>query len=305
MLNLCIQCNGEILIKRARDKNKKFCNRACVSRYYRVAKFSKCEWCGVQIKLSKQKRFCSIACHSNSKKSTYYKQCERCGEDFLCKNKAYEKRGAGRFCSHSCASRKFYLNESFFHVIDSSEKAYWLGFIFADGYQNGQELVLNLQPKDAEHLKKLKKSLQSEHNITIHPENENNYGKASFRVYSSKLCEDLNKMGCMQAKSKILTFPNLKSEFISDFIRGVFDGDGCVYIDKRGYKAFSIYSASENFIITLHEVFSSVGIDLILRKQGSGFVIATGKQTTIQSIANFFYYKDAIRLDRKYLKMIS
>ena len=34
------------------------------------------------------------------------------------------------------AQRKMYLNQEFFNSIDTEEKAYVLGFLFADGYNN-------------------------------------------------------------------------------------------------------------------------------------------------------------------------
>ena len=56
-------------------------------------------------------------------------------------------------------NRRFNVNHSYFRVIDSEEKAYWLGFLFADGCirknKTGSQVVLKLSTKDENHLIKL------------------------------------------------------------------------------------------------------------------------------------------------------
>ena len=61
---------------------------------------------------------------------------------------------------------KYTYNENYFKIIDSEEKAYWLGFLYADGcitrfYRNeklkSMSLELTLQSNDIEHLKKFLK----------------------------------------------------------------------------------------------------------------------------------------------------
>ena len=53
-------------------------------------------------------------------------------------------------------------NVDFFDAIDTEEKAYWLGFIYADGHlhpsrprRGGAVLTINLKAEDAHHLKRL------------------------------------------------------------------------------------------------------------------------------------------------------
>ena len=60
-------------------------------------------------------------------------------------------------------SRKYYCNEDFFEKIDTEKKAYWLGFIMADGYvqshNNGKYLCIGLKIEDKGHLEKFKKDI--------------------------------------------------------------------------------------------------------------------------------------------------
>ena len=46
------------------------------------------------------------------------------------------------------------MNENIFQQIDSNNKAYWLGFLAADGSVKGNELSIGLSSKDRGHLAK-------------------------------------------------------------------------------------------------------------------------------------------------------
>ena len=59
----------------------------------------------------------------------------------------------------SRGNRKYSFNENIFDEIDTAEKAYWIGFITADGYVNEEKnfLTIKLQYRDKNHLKKIDK----------------------------------------------------------------------------------------------------------------------------------------------------
>jgi hypothetical protein len=59
------------------------------------------------------------------------------------------------------------IDSSVFDVIDTEEKAYWLGFIFADGNisSTGHRFEINLCDRDLEHMEKLRKFLSMETEI--------------------------------------------------------------------------------------------------------------------------------------------
>ncbi len=70
-------------------------------------------------------------------------------------------------------NRKHFYNETIFETIDSPEKAYWLGFILADGYVNEERCFMNikLNDKDEEHLIKFIKFID-----------RRRYGNALWRI---------------------------------------------------------------------------------------------------------------------------
>ena len=137
--------------------------------------------------------------------------------------------------TYSEASRKYSLNESYFDMIDSQNKAYFLGFIMADGYNNEKRNVIEVStsPIDIEILNKLNKEVNSSKPIRFIESN----GIRSCRLdlCSHQLSVSLAALGCGQAKTFTIQFPDIDVDLRRHFIRGYFDGDGCIsysYINK-------------------------------------------------------------------------
>lgn len=121
-----------------------------------------------------------------------------------------------------------YIINNYFEFIDSEDKAYWLGFIYADGCvtKDHKQLIINLAPKDYNHLEKFKQCIQGKYQIRF--KDNNRY--VSYCVSCKQFIEYLINDGCIPHKSLILQFPNtniLPIEYRRHFIRGYFDGDGC------------------------------------------------------------------------------
>lgn len=124
------------------------------------------------------------------------------------------------------------FDENIFDNIDSEDKAYWLGFIFADGYISSSPLrdgvkkyynfEISLGIKDLNHLEKFKTFMRCDKNLIIDDH------RCRFVIANKHLWNTLNAYGCTPNKSLILKFPNLSNDLIRHFIRGFFDGDGCI-----------------------------------------------------------------------------
>jgi hypothetical protein len=159
---------------------------------------------------------------------------------------------------NSFNSRKYNMDEDFFEVIDTEDKAYWLGFIMADGWiTSGKVLGIKLHPKDKSHLQKFLISTKSNypihHGITTH-----GYSKGGeyvlLNITNKKLYQDLHDKGVLIKKSKKLEFPNkIPNDLINHFIRGYFDGDGSVFKRNDGYFGVSILG-TENFLKKILEL---------------------------------------------------
>ena len=124
---------------------------------------------------------------------------------------------------------------NYFSNIDTSTKAYFLGFIYADGCVYRNSLRISIKSIDHELLMIFKKDMASSHPIIYSEIND----MVSFEITSKKLVEDLKLLGVHERKSLTLDFPeNLPIKFHKDFIRGYLDGDGCIvhYINKESHK---------------------------------------------------------------------
>ena len=125
-------------------------------------------------------------------------------------------------------SSKYKINENYFKTIDTREKAYWLGFLTADAgmIYDKHRLQLDLAIKDENHVLKFRKALKSNHKLfyTLHSKK---YKSVMLSITNRELFDDLSKVFTRK------NIPSIDQRFISHFLRGVFDGDGCVMYFKN------------------------------------------------------------------------
>ena len=218
--------------------------------------------------------------------------------------------------------KKLSYNQDYFEVIDSPEKAYWLGFIYADGYVTSQNRWgIELSIKDYTHLEKLINALDS--NIKIKTRKRTNFinetEMCSFQINNKKMFNDLLSKGVLRNKTYILEFPDeciVKKEFHSDFIRGFYDGDGSftIFPFKSHYKnniynntqiGISLVCKNKNFIeklqkIILENTLINARIDYIQRDDLYSLRISNKKDCL--NFINYLYDKSSLYLERKYNK---
>lgn len=143
----------------------------------------------------------------------------------------YGLRKRGNKKQSSC-KQKYKINEEYFDTIDTSNKAYLLGLIIADGWTTvGSTVGLTLKEEDKYILEFLKKELESEHPITKHKKyNANNFGFSNIHI-----SDTLKSYGIVPNKSLIIDIGNviekakIPNELISCVLLGYYDGDGCIY----------------------------------------------------------------------------
>lgn len=161
-------------------------------------------------------------------------------------------------------------NESVFDCIDTEEKAYWLGFIFADGYiydikprKDSNRLDYNFElcasDQDFTHMQKFANFIGYNKPLKITKADNNGHKRCRVCLSSKHLWNTLNNYGCTPKKSLTLMFPNkaifTKEELVFDFIRGYLDGDG--WITYNGEKAMSFgLLGTENFLKSIQKYLS-------------------------------------------------
>lgn len=124
-------------------------------------------------------------------------------------------------------------DEHYFDNIDNEHKAYWLGFLFADGNIYNNQLSIEIHEKDKELLEQFKKDLKLNSKISIRK--RKNTTVCCIRVISKHICESLSKYGIVPNKTfNTKHLPEIPEKFLRHFIRGLIDGDGWITIDKNG-----------------------------------------------------------------------
>lgn len=210
------------------------------------------------------------------------------------------------------SSKKYTFNENFFEHIDTEEKAYWLGFFYADGCvrirKESSESKLKLSIKDIDHLEKFKKSINGNNKILI-IDSKTAYISLNTRVFTNHL---INK-GCYERKTFTIKFPYFLEEIlIRHFIRGYFDGDGSISTSQRKYKGVIQNKRSPilNFVSGSDEILNSIAYIISekcktkprkiykYKNNNFGYIIWWTKND-IQSIYNYFYKDSSIYLERK------
>lgn len=195
----------------------------------------------------------------NSGHSAYYIQ-DKLGFGEWSIRRALSKEGV-KIRSRFHFSRKHVLNEAVFNQIDTEEKAYWLGFLYADGCvyagKKGRMFHLTISDKDINHIVKFKAFF----NTTIPLHHYLKKKHTGLFVWSKRIYEDLVKLGCHSRKSMTLEWPaesQVPKEFMRHFIRGFFDGDGSVSFNKKNSRCeariISCLRFCDSYEKYLHEI---------------------------------------------------
>lgn len=211
---------------------------------------------------------------------------------------------------------KYIYDRDFFEVIDSEEKAYWLGFIFADGcvyvndeHNHSAEVTIQLQESDASHLRRFNKSLRGNLQVKFSPINTFNKPRmvCNIRCYSYKMAQDLISHGCVECKSFVVKMPTgVPKELLNHFIRGYYDGNGCICLKSNTQKLLCINfcTASKNMVDGLRECLFEFGIKsyIVDEKGKSTYRLYVCGMRNVDNMLNFMYNDSSIYLDRKHEK---
>jgi predicted DNA-binding protein YlxM (UPF0122 family) len=202
----------------------------------------------------------------------------------------------------------FDINENFFSSW-SPEMAYVLGLIITDGCISKTGTV-SLSMNDKELLEKVKEVMGSKHKIEL---SKYQKGLYCFHFSREKLVRDLDKHCVVPRKSLVVKFPEIPQAYLPDFIRGVFDGDGSVFFDKRRPKFVlrsKFVSSSEAFIEGLQMSLESLGMPkrTIYRqktKNGWSYMFIYDHKDSVQ-LFNILYKntQHGLFLERKYNRFI-
>lgn len=224
------------------------------------------------------------------------------------------------------------FNKNYFDTIDSKEKAYWLGFIWCDGYishRNRNEIdsydfKLSLSSEDIEHLNLFKYHLNSNHIIREY-EIKNGFDtknkEARFLIcnkyFGKTLYEEYGLTPNRHITSDVTN--KVPYEFRYHFIRGILDADGSIVKRNIKYKKsdaveYSIgFSTYEGLLVYINNVFlqdklTNTKYKLSTRHEGQdGYCKSlriTGNSIVANILTKIYSSSDNLRLERKYSRYI-
>lgn len=210
------------------------------------------------------------------------------------------------------------INKNYFSKIDNSEKAYFLGLLFADGNnyisKSVKQVSIELLLEDVKIIKILQEKIQTDKPIKYRKAkvDKNNFKikeRCGLVLSNAQISDDLKNHGCVSKKTFKLKFPEEKTldkDFFYAFIRGYFDGDGCISISKNNQIKSSI-SGFSPFIKKVYEILKNNNINVKIYKHRK---IKNFLEIYIQGVKdnidlyNYLYDESELFLDRKKEKFI-
>lgn len=209
--------------------------------------------------------------------------------------------------------RTYKVNHRYFETIDTEEKAYFLGLLYADGNVSSKKdvITLQLQWRDKPVLDKFKKALSSEHKITfVKRKTKNRQDHARFSVHDVTMAKDLIALGCIPRKSLKLDFPTYEQvpkDLMRHMIRGYVDGDGCVYVRKGKTFGMAVSIMSNDLFCLGVQQFlkNEFGIESRLtqpRLNKSTRSLTVDSQKSAFKLMEWLYHEATVYLDRKHQK---
>lgn len=196
-------------------------------------------------------------------------------------------------------ARKYNINQDYFKTW-TRNMAYMFGFWFADGcIYRGRMFDITVHKKDRYILKKFAEELQYEGKLYDYVDRQ----VARIDFSCKVIYDDIVALGGKECKSLDCKFPEVPEEYLSDFIRGYFDGDGCACIYKGNKFCTSFASGSPDFLSALHKILKEKAG--IVGGSQSDFKLSFGKRDS--KLLGQFMYKNnpELYLKRKFDKFLA
>lgn len=204
---------------------------------------------------------------------------------------------------HERANSIYDLDAHYFDIIDNEHKAYWYGFLFADGHVNTNGISLTLQKRDLNTLELFAKDLQT--NIPIRYNKDDNPG---ICIGCKIMANALLKKGFNHQKSYSADIKEIVShvpdDLIHHMIRGMVDGDGCVGIYNYNYLKRPQCHFGYTGLLNVCEFIGEV-LDIhnkIIKESEHAYTIKTRNIDTINKIYKYLYRDATIYMNRKFDK---
>lgn len=210
----------------------------------------------------------------------------------------------------SYSNIKRLMNEDYFKIIDDEHKAYWLGFISADGCITNYEpnvygFKIALQESDSDFLQKFIDDIEGNFK-TVHRTTKCNgkeYPTVDVSFKNKRFVENLLKYITFN-KTNIIRIPKIDDNLMRHYLRGFSDGDGCFYCGNcSNRKSFEIVSNSPKMLEDIQFEFAKNNINSsIYKKKNGNYKLGIYNFKDIELLQSYLYDGATIFMERKYIK---
>lgn len=201
---------------------------------------------------------------------------------------------------------KYHPNLALFNPIDSENAAYILGFIYADGCIYDNKINIRLNSKDENILQSICNIIYPNQNRPLYRGiTKEGHSYTGLLISNKAMVKLFKNYGCHEKKSLTIKFPtNLPTEVISHFLRGYFDGDGCINIRKNKQSSSINIIASHEFCKYL-SIYLSEKLKINARHINHSFcssisVVKIDGHRQVKKFLDYIYKDASIYLIRKY-----
>lgn len=214
--------------------------------------------------------------------------------------------------------RRYKVNDHYFDEINTEHKAYWLGFMLADGFLSNsnhstETFGITLKADDRYILEAFKEDLNSTYPIHEYEE-YHDWGKGEVKttvsrilIKSPQIFKQLSAMGFSVDKSHTAIFPweYIPENFMNHVIRGYFDGDGS--LSKSGDKKWHTYdlrfTGTTEVITAIRSILGKDNVKLSERhpeRDNNNCSLNLCGDLQVYNICKWMYKDATIYLKRKY-----
>lgn len=214
------------------------------------------------------------------------------------------------------------IDYQYFQNIDTEQKAYWLGFLWADGCisktgtrgSGPNRLRIAQKWSEKAHLDNLQKELNTDYSIKCvhHPDG---HDVAQLDINCRPLCEALEKLG-YGVKTKRIHIPTIPTDLVHHFLRGYFDGDGCLSLYTQQIKRWTVFK--QEWSVTGQKVLMKEIQNVLTAQAGTTATVKLktyarspdvaslryGKKADIAALYDYLYENASVYLDSKHQKFV-
>jgi len=203
-----------------------------------------------------------------------------------------------------------HMNDQYFDVVDSAEKAYFLGLLLTDGsviYDAERirqpEISIELIESDVEILHRLRDAIGLSTKLCYAKRAGRKHGTYTLKFRSAHMASTLAAYHIVQDKThRVRVLPqNIPEQYMKDYVRGLIDGDGSIYFSQGSWH-INYCGHFQSLVRDVGNVCCSmIGRDAPLKIQVSDNVYRiTFNGAWAQKLASALYDNADIAIARKY-----